>query len=257
MTHAQTSEAANDLPITHAREKLIVALDMDSITAARETIVSLRGVVSWFKIGSQLFTHAGHDIVREVVSGGARVFLDLKFHDIPNTVAGASREAVRLGASLFNVHALGGVEMMRQALDATHDAAHEFDVPPPALIAVTILTSHNATTLNEIGFHDSIENQAVRLAALAHAAGLDGVVASAHEIKSIRESITDKFLIVTPGVRPAFAAHDDQKRVMTPRDAVRAGANYLVVGRAITNAPDPPRAAAMILDEMSAAMRTL
>ncbi len=255
MTNAQISEAANNSPLTHARDKLIVALDVDSLTAARETIADLRGVVSWFKIGSQLFTVAGGDIVREVVSGGARVFLDLKFHDIPNTVAGASREAVRLGASLFNVHALGGAEMMRRALDATRDAAHEFDVPPPTLIAVTILTSHDATTLNELGFHDSIERQAARLAALAHRAGLDGVVASAHEIKSMRESVTDKFLIVTPGVRPAFAARDDQRRVMTPGDAVRAGADFLVVGRAITSAPDPPRAAAMILDEISAAMR--
>ncbi|MCP9493358.1 MAG: orotidine-5'-phosphate decarboxylase [Pyrinomonadaceae bacterium MAG19_C2-C3] len=255
MTHTQISEAANDSPFTQARDKLIVALDVDSITAARETIAALGDVVSWFKIGSQLFTLAGGDIVREVTGNGARVFLDLKFHDIPNTVAGASREAVRLGASLFNVHALGGAEMMRRALDATRDAAHEFDVPLPALIAVTILTSHDGATLNELGFHDSIERQAVRLAALAHAAGLDGVVASAHEIKSIRENVTDNFLIVTPGVRPAFAARDDQRRVMTPGDAVRAGANFLVVGRAITSAPDPPRAAAMILDAMNTAMR--
>jgi len=253
MTHAPTSQTTHASPLEQAREKLIVALDVDSIQMARETIAQLRGVVSWFKIGSQLFTVAGGDIVREVVQSGARVFLDLKFHDIPNTVAGASREAVRMGASLFNVHALGGAEMMRRAREATHDAAREFDVPRPALIAVTILTSHDATTLREIGFHESIERQASNLAALAHAAGLDGVVASAHEIKSIRETVNRDFLIVTPGVRPATIAHDDQKRVTTPRDAVRAGANYLVVGRAVTGAPDPAHAAALILDEMSAA----
>ncbi len=248
MTTAKMSEA-------NARDKLIVALDVDSARAAREIIAELDGVVKWFKIGSQLFTATGGEIAREIVSCDRRLFLDLKFHDIPNTVAQASREAVRLGASLFNLHALGGGEMMRLAREATHLAAREFGVTVPKLIAVTILTSHEAATLAEIGINTSIDAQAAKLARLAHDAKLDGVVASAHEIQLIRDAIDAKdFLVITPGVRPATSARHDQKRVTTPADAVRAGADFLVVGRAITHHANPAQAAAAILDEMEKAI---
>jgi orotidine-5'-phosphate decarboxylase len=207
-----------------------------------------------FKIGSQLFTAAGPEFVREIVSAGGRVFLDLKFHDIPNTVAAASREAVRLGVSLFNVHAAGGGEMMRRAAEATAATAEAEGMAKPALIAVTVLTSANAATLRETGGAGEVEAQVKMLAALADACGMDGVVASPHEIAPIRSIVPrEKFLLVTPGVRPAASSHDDQKRVMTPAEAVRAGADYIVVGRAILNAPDPSRAAQTIVTEMERA----
>jgi orotidine-5'-phosphate decarboxylase len=204
-----------------------------------------------FKVGSQLFTAAGPDFVREIVAKGGRVFLDLKFHDIPNTVAAACREAVRLGVSLFNVHAAGGSEMMRRAVEATAETSVREGIEKPDLIAVTVLTSANAASLREIGIANEVEAQVKMLAGLAAASGMDGVVASPHEIAPIRSIVTrEKFLLVTPGVRPAAAAHDDQKRVMTPAEAVRAGADYIVIGRAILKAPDPLRAAREIVEEM-------
>ncbi|HVF49303.1 MAG TPA: orotidine-5'-phosphate decarboxylase, partial [Pyrinomonadaceae bacterium] len=236
------------------KDKLIVALDVETAREAREIVATLAGQVGMFKIGSQLFTAAGPGIVREVVRAGERVFLDLKFHDIPNTVAGASREAVRLGVSLFNVHAAGGAEMMRRAATATAETAAREGTTRPRVIAVTVLTSADAATLAEVGIDASPAEQAVALARLAEASGLDGVVASPHEIAPVRASVArEDFLIVTPGVRPSSVAHDDQKRVMTPSEAVRAGANYLVVGRAILNAPDAARAVAEIIAEMEKA----
>jgi orotidine-5'-phosphate decarboxylase len=235
-----------------AREKLIVALDVGTADEARRLFDALRGAAGMFKVGSQLFTSAGPGFVRELASAGARVFLDLKFHDIPNTVAGASREAVRLGVSLFNVHAAGGGEMMRRAAEATRDEAARLGVAKPALIAVTVLTSMDAAALDETGVvAPSVEAQVRRLARLSDASGLDGVVASPHEIAPVRESVPRAgFLVVTPGVRPAAVPHDDQKRVMTPAEAVRAGADFVVVGRAILNSPDPARAASEIVREM-------
>ncbi|HEX8181082.1 MAG TPA: orotidine-5'-phosphate decarboxylase [Pyrinomonadaceae bacterium] len=235
-------------------DKLIIALDVDSATEARALWHKLRAHAGMFKIGSQLFTAAGPDFVREIVGAGGRVFLDLKFHDIPNTVAGACREAVRLGVTLFNVHAAGGAEMLRRAAEATAETAAREGLPRPSLIAVTVLTSSDAATLAEIGVADAPAAQVTRLARLAAACGLDGVVASPHEIALVRAAVTRAdFLIVTPGVRPRAAAQDDQKRVLTPTEAVRAGADYLVVGRAILNASDPLRAAAEISAEMTQA----
>ena len=235
-----------------AKEKLIVALDVATADAARRAFDALREEACMFKVGSQLFTAAGPVFVRELVAAGARVFLDLKFHDIPNTVAAASREAVRLGVSIFNVHAAGGGEMLRGAADATADEAARLAVAKPSIIAVTVLTSIDARTLAETGVEaPTIEAHVRRLARLAADCKLDGVVASSHEIAAVRESVArSPFLVVTPGVRPDASPHDDQKRVMTPAGAVRAGADFVVVGRAILNSDDPARAAQAVVEEM-------
>jgi orotidine-5'-phosphate decarboxylase len=237
------------------KEKLIIALDVETAREARELFAALREYAGLFKIGSQLFTAAGPGIVREIVADGGRVFLDLKFHDIPNTVAAAGREAARLGVSIFSVHASGGSEMMRQAVDAVGETAAREGIERPRVIAVTVLTSADRATLAEIGIESSPEAQVTALARLADGCGLDGVVASPHEIAQVRASVRrEKFIIVTPGVRPSHVVRDDQKRVMTPAEAVRAGADYLVVGRAIINAPDPESAAAEIIGEMEIAV---
>ena len=234
--------------------KLIIALDVETAAEARRLFGLLGAEAGMFKIGSQLFTAAGPEFVREIVGAGGRVFLDLKFHDIPNTVAAACREVVRLGVSLFNVHAAGGGEMMRRAFEVTTETAERENLSRPALIAVTVLTSANAGVLLETGVAGELEAQVKRLAELAAASGLDGVVASPHEIAAVRSVVArEDFLLVTPGVRPAGSAHDDQRRVMTPAEAVRAGADYIVVGRAILRAADPQRAAREIVEEMGRA----
>jgi orotidine-5'-phosphate decarboxylase len=233
------------------RNKLIVALDVESAGEARRLVHTLRGVVGMFKIGSQLFTAAGPDLVHEIVKSGEDVFLDLKFHDIPNTVAAAAVEATRLGVSIFNVHAAGGSEMMRRTVDAVAEAADREKLGRPSVIAVTILTSANSQTLGEIGLTGQVNEAVRRLALLTEASGLDGVVASPLEIETVRSAVNNKeFIIVTPGVRPAGVAQGDQKRVTTPREAILAGADYLVVGRPILQAPDPARAAQDIIEEM-------
>ena len=238
-----------------AKEKLIVALDVDSADEARRLFDALREDAGMFKVGSRLFTSEGPDFVRGLVREGARVFLDLKFHDIPNTVAGACREAVRLGVALFNVHASGGGEMLRRAAEATAEEAARLGVAKPSLIAVTVLTSADARTLEETGVRaESVEAQVRRLARLADASGLDGVVASPHEIAVVRDAVSrSPFLAVTPGVHPAADAYEDQKRVMSPSQAVRAGADFIVVGRAILNAEDPASAARAVVEEMGRA----
>lgn len=237
-----------------SRNKLIVALDVDGALEARRLVSMLSGVVGMFKIGSQLFTSAGPDLVREIVNTGERVFLDLKFHDIPNTVAVAGIEAARLGVSIFNVHAAGGSEMMRRTAQAVAEASTAEGLTRPAIIAVTVLTSADEATLAEIGFTSDAGQAVRRLSLLAESSGLDGVVASPREVGIVRSAVkkTD-FFVVTPGVRPAGTARGDQKRVMTPREAIVAGADYLVVGRPILEAKDPAQAAQQILDEMETA----
>lgn len=231
--------------------KLIVALDVDSATKALELVNALRGIAGMFKIGSQLFTAAGPELVREIIKSGERVFLDLKFHDIPNTVAAAAVEAARLGVSILNVHAAGGTEMMHRTADAVSECAINEGLARPKVIAVTVLTSANQATLSEIGFSESPEDLVRHFALLAQSSGMDGVVASPNEVGIIREAITNpSFIVVTPGVRPAGATSGDQKRVMTPREAILAGADYLVVGRPILSAPDPVNAARQIVEEM-------
>jgi orotidine-5'-phosphate decarboxylase len=240
---------------TKAKDKLIVALDVDSAARALDLFARLCDVAGMFKIGSQLFTAAGPDIVRQIVAKGGRVFLDLKFHDIPNTVAAAGIEASRLGVSIFNVHASGGAEMLKHTADAVGEHAEREGVPRPKVIAVTLLTSLDQTSLKQIGIDDEPRTMVARLARSAADCGLDGVVASAREIRVIREAISNPgFLIVTPGIRSSTAANDDQKRTLTAAEAIMAGADYLVVGRPILRADDPAAAARRLVAEIDTAL---
>ena len=224
-------------------QPLIVALDVNTADEARALADRLRDVVGGFKIGSQLFTSAGPRIVEELAARGDRVFLDLKFHDIPNTVAGAVAAATRLGAWMVDVHAAGGRDMMRAAREAADNTAAEMMLAPPLVIAVTMLTSLDDAAVAEIGMTGGAVAQVERLAGLAHDAGLDGVVASPRETARLREQRGDRFTIVTPGIRGAGDAKGDQSRTLSAKDALAAGATYLVVGRPITAAADPVAAA--------------
>ncbi|MCI0547303.1 MAG: orotidine-5'-phosphate decarboxylase [Candidatus Rokubacteria bacterium] len=234
-----------------ARPTLIVALDVETVGQAEATVDALAGVVSHFKIGSQLFTAAGPAAVDAVRKRDAEVFLDLKFHDIPNTVAGAAREAARMGVLMFNVHASGGTDMMRAAAQAAAETAAALRGRRPLVIAVTVLTSLDRAILQrELGLPSAVEGHVLHLAGLARDAGLDGTVASPREIVAVRNLLGQRWVIVTPGVRPAGSELDDQRRIATPGAAARAGAHYLVVGRPVTGAGDPARAAHAILEDM-------
>lgn len=235
-----------------AHERLIVALDVEDAGSARSIVNELKGRVGAFKIGLQLFTSAGPDLVREFCETGERIFLDLKFHDIPNTVAKASVEAARLGVWMFNVHASGGSEMMRRTVHEVAEFCERTSVSKPKIIAVTVLTSSTEETLLEIGVQRSAMHQVLDLAKLTENCDLDGVVASPLEAHGIRAQATrEGFLIVTPGVRPKSATLDDQKRVMTPGETLAAGSDYLVVGRPVTAAADRLAAVDAILGEIS------
>jgi orotidine-5'-phosphate decarboxylase len=233
-------------------ERLLVALDVESGQRAYELATSLRDAAGGFKVGSRLFTLEGPALVRRLVDAGTRVFLDLKYHDIPNTVAQAIESAVQSGAWMINVHASGGTAMMQAAAAAGRDAAQRLGRPAPLLIAVTVLTSMDEAALREIGVERPVLAQVTALARMTQAAGLHGVVASAHETPSIRAACGDAFTIVTPGIRGASAgvALNDQSRTMGPADAVRAGASYIVVGRPIIGAADPRAAAEAIAEEL-------
>jgi orotidine-5'-phosphate decarboxylase len=238
-----------------ANDQLIVALDVDSQSRALELFEQLREHVGMFKVGMQLFTAAGPDIVRRIVARGNRVFLDLKYHDIPNTVALAAIEATRLGVSIFNIHASGGREMMKRTAEAVGEISARESLTKPKVIAVTLLTSVDHETLKGIGIDEAPETVVTRLASIAEACGLDGVVASAQEVRNIRGATSrSDFIIVTPGMRDAAGA-DDQRRTMTIAEAIRAGADYLVVGRPILNAADPVAAAIAIAGEIEASAR--
>ena len=232
------------------KDKILVALDVETRDAAMALADSLRGLVGGFKIGSRLFTSEGPSIVRALTDRGDRVFLDLKYHDIPNTVATAIAAAAQLGVWMVNVHASGGISMMRAARDAAHESSARAGKPAPLVIAVTVLTSMNQAALKETGIVIDLMDQVLRLAELTKEAGLDGVVASPRETAGIRHRCGESFQIVTPGIRAADAAKDDQARTMTPREAVAAGASYLVVGRPIIAAPDPAAAAAAIVSSL-------
>lgn len=233
------------------RERLVLALDVDDLKKANELVDKLSDYVGVFKIGSQLFTAEGAKVVNMVNERRGKVFLDLKFHDIPNTVAQAAEVATKLGVYIFNVHTLGGYEMMKTAAEVTAKTSQELGVKKPLILGVTLLTSINQEILEkEIGIKKRLKEQVVHLAKLAKAAGLDGVVASSWEIKEIRKACGEDFVILTPGIRPAGKSFDDQKRVMTPREAIKLGADFLVIGRPIRNAVNPVEAAKEILREM-------
>ena len=232
-----------------AKNKLIVALDVDTTDKALTLVKQLRGVAGMFKVGSTLFTSAGPQIVRDIIALDSKVFLDLKFHDIPHQVAGAARAAAELGVSLFTIHASGGSEMMRRAVEAVAEVGNETRV-----LAISVLTSIDANVLAQIGVSSTPSESVLRLVQLAESAGVDGVVASPQEITSIRDAIANpNFLVVTPGIRPAHNESADQKRIATPATAISAGASYLVVGRPITNATDPAAAAQQIVTDMQQA----
>jgi orotidine-5'-phosphate decarboxylase len=230
-------------------DQLLVALDVDTAAQARALADRLRGAVGGFKIGSRLFTNEGPALVEELAARGDRVFLDLKFHDIPNTVAGAVAAATRLGVWMLNVHASGGATMMRAARTAADEEAARRSRPAPLVIAVTMLTSFDQQAITEIGLQANVADQVGRLAALTEAAGLDGVVASAHEIDIIRRRCHGSFAIVTPGIRGASDQRGDQSRTMSAAEALAAGANYLVIGRPIVEAADPRAAAERLAAE--------
>ncbi len=229
------------------KDKLIVALDVETPGKALELAKQLHDIAGMFKVGSQLFTSAGPQIVKDIIALNSKVFLDLKFHDIPHQVAGAARAAAELGVSLFTVHASGGAEMMQRAVDAVSQKGET------KVLAITVLTSIDATILSEIGVTSSPDDSVLRLAKLAEAAGVDGVVASPQEIESIRRTAPN-LLIVTPGIRPSTSRSEDQKRIATPAAAIAAGASYLVVGRPITGAANPLEAAREIVAEMASNM---
>lgn len=226
---------------------ILVALDVESAAKALALADALRGCVGGYKIGKQLFTAAGPEVVRELTSRGDRVFLDLKFHDIPNTVAGAVQSAVATGAWMVNVHASGGSAMMKAAAESATKASAALGRPRPLVIAVTVLTSMDSAALAEVGVTRPLLDQVVHLAKLAKQSGLDGVVASPQETRAIREACGPEFQIVTPGIRPVDQqGKDDQARTLTPVEAMQAGSTYLVIGRPITGAPNPREAAEKI-----------
>src|SRR5438034_3787504 len=229
--------------MTKVSDKIIVALDVATKERALDLVQELRDQISFFKIGLQLYTAEGPEIVRAVLSTGAKVWLDLKLYDIPNTVARAVESAGHLGVHLLTIHLSGGSEMVRAAT-----AARANDM---LLLGVTVLTSATPETLCEIGITDRVDDQVLRLARLGVEAGIDGVVASPHEIKKLRAKFSDKIKIVVPGIRPSWSEAGDQKRVMSPREALDAGADYLVIGRPIIAHPKPLQAASKILEELN------
>ena len=234
-----------------AKERLVLALDVDNFESAEKLVEKLNNYVGVFKVGSQLFTAEGTKVIKMINKKGGKVFLDLKFHDIPNTVARAAEVATKLGVYIFDVHTSGGYEMMKAAAEASKKISLVLGVRKPLILGVTLLTSINQEILEkEIGVKNKLEEQVVHLAKLAKAAGLDGVVASSWEIKEIRKACGEDFVILTPGIRPVGKSSDDQKRVMTPQKAIKLGADFLVIGRPIRNASNPVEATKEILREM-------
>jgi orotidine-5'-phosphate decarboxylase len=232
---------------------VITALDVEGRDEANELVSRLAGVIDFFKIGSRLFTAEGPAMVKELRASGARIFLDLKFHDIPATVAGSVRAATALGVRMMTLHASGGIEMMRAAAAAAAETAEELGMERPRLVGVTVLTSLSREDVSAVvPFEGRISDLVIRLAENARRAGLDGVVASVEEASLIKERFGEGFIVVTPGIRPAGAETEDQKRVSTPRAAAEAGSDYLVVGRPIIRASSPARAARAILAELKA-----
>jgi len=233
------------------KDKIIFALDVEHFTEAQRWVNILKDQVGIFKVGKQLFTHAGPKVVDMIRKKNQRVFLDLKFHDIPNTVAKAGEEATKLEVTMFNLHALGGLEMMKKTVEASRNAAKSLGIPKPLVLAVTILTSMDDDVMKEVGIQGPILEEVGRLASLSMKAGVDGVVASPQEIGIIRERCGKNFLVVTPGIRLPSEKKDDQKRTLSPQEAISAGADYLVIGRPIKEAKDPIEAVQKIIEDIS------
>ncbi len=233
------------------KDKIIFALDVEHFREAQQWVNLLKDRVGIFKVGKQLFTHAGPKVVDMIRQKGQKVFLDLKFHDIPNTVARAGEEATKLNVAMFNLHALGGFAMMKKTVEGSRAVAKSLGIPRPLILAVTILTSMDEETLKEVGVHGPLLEEVGRLAHLSMKAGVDGVVASPQEIGIIRQRCGEKFLIVTPGIRPPSDKKDDQKRTLSPKEAISAGADYLVIGRPIKEAKDPIEAVQKIIEDIS------
>ncbi len=232
------------------KDRLIVALDVDSEEKAVELVEKLKNDVRFFKVGFELFSSCGPSIIKRIKETDSDIFLDLKFHDIPNTVSKAAVSVARLGVYMFNVHGLGGYEMMKKTAEDVEEEAQRLGIEKPKVIAVTVLTSMDEDSLKKVGINESIKDEVLKLARMAKDAGLDGVVASSVEAKMIRKELGKEFLIITPGVRPAGTAAQDQKRVATPGSAIKDGASFIVVGRPITEAKDPAAAAREIIKEM-------
>ena len=250
---SQNSDPSRNPAARLPKDRLIVALDVPTAAQARELARQLSGICRWVKVGLELYLAAGSAIVEELASQGLSVFLDLKFHDIPNTVAGAVRSAASMGASLLTVHAAGGPAMLAAAAEAAAEAAAS-SANSPRLLAVTVLTSMDAAQLAAIGVDASPADQVLRLARMAQNSGIDGLVCSAEEIRLLRQELGPAMQLVIPGIRPAGSEVGDQKRISTPADAIRAGANALVVGRPITKASNPAQAAEAILKEIASAV---
>jgi len=247
MTQSSTANNTDLQP----KDRILVALDVPTSDAALQIVSELGDSVGGYKIGLQLFAAAGPAFVKELVASGRKIFLDLKFHDIPNTVALAAVEAARLDVWMFNVHAIGGREMMVRSIDEVRAVCSREGLAMPKMIGVTVLTSSDGNSLNEVGIESPVDEQVVRLAKLTAECGLDGVVASPNEVLAIRNAVSnEKFLLVTPGIRPVSATKDDQKRVTTFREAVANGSDYVVIGRPITGSPKRLAAVAEILAEI-------
>lgn len=226
-----------------AKDKIIVPLDVPTLDEARTLIKKLTGSIGVFKVGNQLFTAAGLELVKEIVESGSKVFLDLKFHDIPNTVRGGVESACTLGVHMLTIHLSGGKEMAEAAVAGRNEAS-------TLILGVTVLTSLDDAAFSEIGFRNSVRDQVILLANLAKSAGITGLVASPQELGILREQFGQYFTMVIPGIRPTWAAVDDQKRILTPAKAAAAGADYLIIGRPITGAPDPKEATKRIIEEL-------
>jgi orotidine-5'-phosphate decarboxylase len=237
---------------TLVTRRAIFALDVHTLEEARRFVNLLKDRVAFFKVGLELFTAFGKEAVKAVQEEGGHVFLDLKLHDIPNTVSRAAEEAVKIGVEMFNLHATGGLEMMRETAARCRNLAENLGRPRPMILAVTILTSLDEGNLKEVGLIGPVPERVVSLAELAQRAGMDGVVASPQEIIPVRQRCGPKFIIVTPGIRPAFTGvgTDDQKRVMTAKEAITAGADYIVIGRPIRLASNPVAAMDKLLEEI-------
>ncbi|HXC43364.1 MAG TPA: orotidine-5'-phosphate decarboxylase [Candidatus Dormibacteraeota bacterium] len=237
---------SNDLHASDPRERLIVALDVSTASAAQKIVAAVGDSALTYKVGMQLYTAEGPQVVRDLITSGRRVFLDLKYHDIPNTVAAAVREAARLGVSMLTVHATGSSKMLRAAVDAARVVN-----PSLLVLGVTVLTSLDQNDLEQVGVQGTVQDEVLRLTKMALASGCQGIVTSARESSRLRSELGDGFAIVTPGVRPVGSDHADQARVVTPAEAIAAGASHIVVGRPITEAKDPAAEARSILQQIS------